>query len=96
MMKIEQKLKATANMAKPTVPPGRYVIHGRPGSRQPGITENTDGSLTVRVSTIAADGKANKAIIKALAKHWHVAQSRIQIIQGATQRTKLVQLASCT
>ena len=48
------------------------------------------GVLKVYVTVAPEDGKANKAVIELLAKHWDVAKSRIEIVQGLTGRDKVV------
>lgn len=48
----------------------------------------------VKVKTTAAPekGKANNSLIKQLAKHYHIAQSKIKIVQGTKLRKKLVEI----
>lgn len=54
------------------------------------IAPEADGGavLKVSVTTVPEDGKANAALIALLAKKWKLAKSRIEIIQGATDRRK--------
>jgi uncharacterized protein (TIGR00251 family) len=51
-----------------------------------------DGTIQVYVTTAPEDGKANKAVIRLLAKHYGVARSRISIIRGETSRNKTVEI----
>jgi uncharacterized protein YggU (UPF0235/DUF167 family) len=44
--------------------------------------------LEIRCTAPPADGKANKAVARALADHLGIAQSRITLIRGHTSRTK--------
>jgi uncharacterized protein (TIGR00251 family) len=46
--------------------------------------------LKVRVTVPPEDGKANKALLKLLAKHWGCAVSELKIISGETSRYKRV------
>lgn len=48
----------------------------------------------VKVKTTAAPekGKANNSLIKQLAKHYQIAQSKIKIVQGTKLRKKLVEI----
>ncbi len=63
----------------------------KPNSKKaPLIEPQEDGSLVVYIREIAADGKANEALIKLLAKHYDVAKSRITIVRGHTSRHKVV------
>nr|WP_245443590.1 DUF167 family protein [Labrys okinawensis] len=48
--------------------------------------------LTVKVRAVPADGEANQALVKLVAKALGVAASRVSITQGATSRTKMVQV----
>jgi uncharacterized protein len=54
--------------------------------------KNDNGLIRVYVTTAPEDGKANKAVIKMLAKHYGVSQSAVRIIRGATARTKTVEI----
>lgn len=49
-----------------------------------------DGSLLVEVRAAAVDGKANTAVVAALAEAFGVARSDVTIVTGARARTKLV------
>lgn len=46
--------------------------------------------LKVRVTAPPEDGKANKALLKLLAKHWNCRVSDLEIISGETSRYKRV------
>jgi len=70
----------------------RLRIRVQPNSRQPGIEELPDGTLKVRVSAPPQEGKANIAVIEALAKHLGVAKTRIRILHGQSGRDKLVEV----
>lgn len=58
------------------------------------VEEQGNGSYLVRVyiTTVPEDGKANKAVIKLLAKEMGVAKSSLAIIKGLKDRNKLVQV----
>jgi uncharacterized protein (TIGR00251 family) len=49
-----------------------------------------EGGLTVWVTSPPADGEANEAVVKTVAKALGVAQSRVSIARGHTSRTKQV------
>lgn len=61
---------------------GRDAIDGR--------VDLPDGrpALKIRVSVVAEDGKANAAIARVLAKAGGIAASRVELLSGATGRTK--------
>jgi len=48
--------------------------------------------LKVYVNAPAIKGQANKALIRALAKHFKAHKRRIRIIKGETSREKVVQI----
>ncbi len=52
--------------------------------------------LRVRVSAPPADGKANDALLRLLAKALGVPPSRLSIVSGASSRTKVVEAAEMT
>lgn len=54
------------------------------------MTEQPDGSLHVRTTAPPADGKANKAVAEAVARHLGVPKSAVTIAKGATSRNKLL------
>ena len=65
----------------------------KPGSKKgPAVEVVENGSLKVYVREVAADGKANEAVIKLLAKHYGTAKSNVQILRGHTSRTTLIQI----
>jgi len=59
-----------------------------------GIAETADGDRVLKVGVTAAPvgGKANEALIKLLAKHWHLAKSDIRLISGQTARSKVLHI----
>jgi uncharacterized protein YggU (UPF0235/DUF167 family) len=59
-------------------------------AKKTGITKINDKNYIVAVVEEPHDGKANAAIIKALAKYFHVAQSCIKIKLGKTGKKKTV------
>ncbi|MET3560138.1 uncharacterized protein (TIGR00251 family) [Bartonella japonica] len=57
-----------------------------------GVEYRDDGKqyLVVRLRAVPEDGKANKALIKFLAKQWKIPSSCISLKSGATSRYKQV------
>ena len=54
--------------------------------------EESERYLLVRTTEVPEKGKANNSLIKQLAKHYHIAQSKIKIVQGTKLRKKLVEI----
>lgn len=44
--------------------------------------------LTASVTAVPENGRANKALVKLLAKHWRLTKSAIEIVGGTTDRRK--------
>lgn len=63
--------------------------------RVDGLAPEADGGVVLKVSVtvVPEDGKANAALIKLLSKQWKVAKSAIEIVQGATDRRKVLQIS---
>ena len=57
-------------------------------ARQEKIVKIDNSHFTVAVLEFPQDGKANEAIIKALAAYFHIAQSRIVLSTGFTNKHK--------
>lgn len=55
-----------------------------------------DGVLRVRVTAPPADGAANEAVIKLLAKHLKVPPSALELVRGSTSRNKVIEIAELT
>lgn len=76
----------------------RLTVRLQPGAkadRIDGLTQLPDGTtaLKVRVTAPPADGKANAALVKLLAKRWKLAKSDIAILAGAGARQKTLRLS---
>lgn len=67
------------------------TIHVKPGSTKGPLVEQTgEREFAVFLRERAVDGKANEALVKALAEHFGVAKSRVAILRGHASRTKVV------
>ncbi|MBK1696911.1 DUF167 family protein [Rhodovibrio salinarum] len=71
------------------------VTPGAKADRVDGIEQQADGApvLRVRIKAPPADGKANQALIKLLAKRWGLAKSAVTLTAGAGARRKRLHLA---
>ncbi|AQS41801.1 MAG: Hypothetical protein BHV28_11130 [Candidatus Tokpelaia hoelldobleri] len=60
-----------------------------------GVEETGDGKshLSVRIRAVPEDGKANKALIKFLAKEMKIPASAFQLAAGATARLKQLHIS---
>ncbi len=48
--------------------------------------------LQMSVTVVPEDGKANAAVIALLAKRWKLAKSAFEVIRGATDRRKVLEI----
>lgn len=60
------------------------------------VGRRADGVVTVRVTSAPADGKANAAVIKAVADAIGTRPSGLSLVSGHTGRDKRVQVDSLT
>ena len=73
-------------------------IRLRPGASRDavlgrGVLAEGEHAVLAAVSAPPEDGKANAALIRLLAKVWHLPKTSITIAGGATSRTKLLHVA---
>ena len=61
-----------------------------PRARRRAVEPQPDGSLLVRVTQPPEDGRANDAVLDALAEHFGVKRSAVRLLRGATSRRKVI------
>ncbi len=78
----------------------KLFVKARPGAKKAFVKEMTDlfagktgeRRFIVAVNERATEGKANRAIERALAEHLGIAPSRVRIVAGQTSREKIVEI----
>ena len=78
-MKIFVKVKPSAKIEKVEKMPERLI-------------DKNEANFKVGVKEPAKEGKANKATIKALAKHFGVSKSDVNIVFGALAKQKIIEI----
>lgn len=68
------------------------AVRLRPGAGRERVAGEKDGELRVEVCAAAVAGKANRALIKLLARRLRIPQNRIEIVRGLTSRRKLLRI----
>jgi uncharacterized protein (TIGR00251 family) len=63
-------------------------IRAQPGASSSGIRGEHNGMLKVAVTQVAERGKANKALLEAVAKGLGLRRSQVALVSGDTQREK--------
>ncbi len=69
----------------------RFLVSVKPDAKAEKVT-GEGARLTVLVKAPPREGKANEAVISALAAHFKVAKSQINIVSGHTARKKVVEI----
>ncbi len=69
------------------------AVKVKPGARADNVEPQEDGSLRVSVKAPPVDGKANEAVIAALAKHFGVRRADVTLKRGASSRDKVFEIA---
>jgi uncharacterized protein YggU (UPF0235/DUF167 family) len=71
----------------------RITVRVRPGSARPGVGGGHDGALVVKVRERAVDGRATAAALAAVAAAFGVRRQAVTLVTGASNRTKIVDVA---
>jgi uncharacterized protein (TIGR00251 family) len=79
------------SLASLAVPGTSLTLRVAPNARADKVVAQ-DGTIKISVTAPPADGKANAAAIKLLAKALGVAKTRLTLVQGHAARTKRVRL----
>lgn len=61
-------------------------------SKMEKVVKGTDNDFEVRIKEKPVDGKANKAVISALADFLKVSKSQVKIIRGIKSRDKIIEI----
>ena len=64
------------------------TVHVKPGARRASLEWIDEDTLKVSVTAPPEKGKANQAVIEALAEELGIAKSKITLHRGATARIK--------
>jgi len=68
-------------------------IKVKPKANKNEITETLDdGTIKITIKAAPEKGKANKALIKFLAKKYKVKKSQVKIVSGQTSQIKLIRI----
>lgn len=69
------------------------VIQVKPGSSKNEIFIGENNELVVKLRAKPIDGEANAALIEFLSSALNIRKSEIELVKGATSRTKRIRLA---
>lgn len=70
----------------------RISVKAKPRSKQEYVKKTGDSSFTVAVTEVPEKGKANQAIIKALAEFLDIKPASIVLISGQASKQKIFEI----
>jgi uncharacterized protein YggU (UPF0235/DUF167 family) len=74
----------------------RFRVRAVPRAATSGTAGERDGALFVRVTAAPADGRANEALLRVLARALAVAPTDLRLESGRTSRMKTVSAPAAT
>lgn len=70
----------------------KITVQAKPGAREERVEKMDETHYVVAVKEPPVQGRANAAIVRALAAHFGVAPSRVRILTGHTSRQKIMEI----
>lgn len=70
----------------------KISVKVKPGAKENEIEKIGENDFKISVKEPAKEGRANRAVIKALAKHLGISQSSVKIISGLKSKNKMVEV----
>ncbi len=67
----------------------KISVIAHPNAKKPRVEKDLLDSLHVYVKEPPLDGKANKAVIEALAEYFHIKKSNVILLSGEKSKNKL-------
>lgn len=71
----------------------RLFVKATPGAKEEHVEQSDESHVAIRVKEPPYQGRANAAIVRALAKHFHVAPFQVKILRGHMSRQKIVEIS---
>ncbi|MBI2558721.1 DUF167 domain-containing protein [Candidatus Woesearchaeota archaeon] len=70
----------------------KITVKIKPNSKKEEIKKIDGTNFFIAVKEPPIDGKANKALVKALAKHFNIPSSAVRIASGHTSKQKIIEI----
>ena len=70
----------------------KIFIKAKPNSKKTGVEEIDPTHFIVRVKEPPKDGKANRAIEKAVAEHLNIPYMQVWIVSGTSSHDKIIEI----
>lgn len=71
----------------------KITVTAHPNSKKPRVEKDLFGQLQVYISAPPLEGRANQAVVEALAEYFHIKKSQIQLTRGHKSKMKTFDLA---
>jgi uncharacterized protein (TIGR00251 family) len=66
------------------------ALHVQPGARRTAVVGDYGGRLKIAVTAVAAEGKANQALLEFIAARLGVPRTAVELLSGGSTRAKRV------
>jgi uncharacterized protein (TIGR00251 family) len=70
----------------------KLAVRVIPNARRTEFSGRRDGEIVLRLSAPAVEGKANKAAVEFIAKHFGISRSRVTLVAGEKTRHKVFEV----
>lgn len=70
----------------------KLFIKAKPNAKENSVVKISDAEFEVRVKEPPVQGRANSAIIEALAEYFKISKSQVRIISGFASRKKIIEI----
>jgi len=70
----------------------RISVRAKARASKVSVKKLKDNSYTVSVTEPAEDGKANRGVIRALAKYFKISQSSVSLVSGHSAHVKIFEI----
>lgn len=70
----------------------KLSVIAHPNAKNPRIEKDLLGTTHVYVNAPPLEGKANKAVVEALAKHFGVSRGKVILIRGEKSKNKVFEI----
>ena len=67
----------------------KITVKVKPNSKEDSVEKVGENEFMVRVKAKPQEGKANQAVVEALAEYFDVAKSRVVLLHGQTSKHKV-------
>jgi hypothetical protein len=71
----------------------KIFVKVKPRAREERVIKISDTNFKVWVQETPEKGRANRAVLRALADYFDISQSDIKIISGSTSKLKVIEIA---